>query len=332
MASPGDGQPPWRYRLPNQPPSVIDLTGMDKKDTEFSKDLSEYRKQIDALDDKIIALLLERIGIVNKVGEMKRRAHPGQCPIRSAREAEVVRRVMQKFEDSLLTPAAAGAMWRTLIGASTAIEGALTLSVYSGDGNDLYWLAREYFGLFIPSVKHPHVKRVIGDVIDGKASVGIVPMLRSSDTGFWWTNLTGRGDHGPKIFAVLPYIYHGTPGRDAPSCLAIANIQPEETGDDRSLFSIEADHTVSQNKLQSALSAAGMGATWVSIATLSPQSRHHLVEIRGFVGSHHPALGKFEQAMGSSLAKVSFLGAYAAPIILDAKHPHAELSMHAHKS
>lgn len=299
---------------------------MDKKDSEFTQALAEHRRQIDALDDKIIALLIERIGIVGKVGELKRRAHPGQCPIRSAREAEVVRRVMEEFEDSPFLPAAAGAMWRTLIGASTALEGPLSLSVYSGEGNDLYWLAREYFGLFIPSTRHPHVKRVIGDVIDGKALVGIVPMLRSADNSYWWTNLTGRGDHGPKIFACLPYIYHGAPGRDSVSALAIANIQPEETGDDRSVISIEADHTISQNKLQSALTAAGMGATWISIATLAPSSRHHLVEIRGFVDGHHPALAKFAQSMGHAVTRVSFLGAYAAPIILEAKHPHSEPS------
>jgi chorismate mutase len=302
---------------------------MSKHDTSggASKELAELRQKIDAIDDKIIALLQERIGVVGKVGELKRREHPGECPIRAGREAEMVRRVIEEFRDSPLLPAAAAAMWRTLIGASTSLEGALTLSVYATDTqNDFYWLAREYFGSFIPSSKQPHVKRVIGDVIDGKASVGIVPMLRSSDTSYWWTNLAQGGDAGPKIFAHLPFVYHGAPSRDASSCLAIARVQPEETGDDRSVFVLEADHNVSQGKLQGAFASAKLDANWISVAALSPASRHHLVEIKGFVTAKSESMQQVAATLGNSVMGIHFLGAYATPVVLSAKNPHSDAS------
>jgi chorismate mutase len=45
--------------------------------------IAAFRKQIDDLNDKIIQSLIERIGVVSQVGAMKRKAAPGQCPIRA---------------------------------------------------------------------------------------------------------------------------------------------------------------------------------------------------------------------------------------------------------
>ena len=196
----------------------------------------------------------------------------------------MIRRIANEFKDSKFLPAAAAAIWRLIIGASTSVESALTVSVYAPDrDNDYFWMAREYFGPFIPVTKQPHIKRVLGDVMDGKAAVGIVPMLRSADTTFWWTNLMHQGNDAPKVFARIPFVYPDTPGRDAPSGLAIARILPEPSGDDHSLLVLEADHNVSQHKLQTAFATAKLDATWINIATLSPSARHHLIEVKGFV-------------------------------------------------
>lgn len=305
--------------MPKTGPYFID-SGMDITDNDFPEKLAQCRRRIDELDDRIIELFKERIGIVGEVGALKRRHFPDRCPIRSAREAEVVLRIMDKFKDSAFIPAAAGMMWRTLIGASTTTEIPLSLSVFTGEGNDAYWLAREYFGLFIPTVTHPQVKRVIGDVMDGKANIGIVPCLRKSDDAPWWTSLTG--EDSPKIFARLPYIYHGAPPRNAPACLAIARLKPEASGNDSSIHVIEADSSVSQHKLQSALASAGLETQWIGIAPLSPSSRHHLVEIKGFHEQDDPGLRIASDDVGAGWLHTYFLGAYALPVILETDRPH----------
>lgn len=286
---------------------------MDKSDSEFTASLAEHRRQIDALDDRIIELLRERIGIVAKVGELKRNHFPGRCPIRPAREAEVVKRVMEKFNESPMLPSAAGAMWRTLIGVSTALEGNLSLSVYTGENNDAFWLAREYFGLFVPTAKHSQVKRVIGDVIDGKASVGIVPIPRGGDSSHWWTHLATPGS--PKIFAVLPYIFHGKPSRDYAACLAVAAIAPEASGDDRSFWIIDAVANTSQHRLQSLVSSAGLDATWIDIAPHGAPARMHLVQIAGFCDPSTPAILRLREQAGKDIINLHFAGAHANPII-----------------
>lgn len=294
---------------------------MTKKDTENSE-LTAFRQQIDALDEKLIALLMERIGIVKKVGDIKRKTHPGQCPIRPGREAAMVRELMKKCENAEFPPAAVAAMWRILIGASTSVESALKLAVFTPDNDpSLYWLAREYFGSFLPVNRHPHVKRVIGDIMDGKASVGIVPTLHGADTSYWWTNLVQPGGDLPKIFAHIPFVYNGTPSRDIPTGLAIAQIEPEASGDDISLIVLEAEHNTSQHRLQGAFAQAKLEPNWVSVATIGPATRHHLIELKGFITAGHPAITALQESLGASIVNLSFLGAYAVPVTLKSSEP-----------
>jgi chorismate mutase len=302
---------PMNTKKPTTPPNP-----------EHEFELAGYRRNIDDIDDKLIELLKERINVVSKVGEFKRRTAPGICPIRPGREADMVHRVMKGFEGSAFPPAAAAAMWRTLIGASTSTESTLIISVFTPENdNDLYWMAREYFGPFIQVIKQPYIKRVIGDVMDGKANVGVVPMLRSSDSTYWWTNLTQQSHDIPKVFARIPFVYHGVPNRDSPSGLAIARLTPEKTGDDHSLIVLEVDHNVSQNKLQTTFANAKLEANWINIATLTPSARHHLIEVKGFVTEQSKAIQSVLAALGNSVFNASFLGNYAIPVIIDNSKP-----------
>lgn len=282
----------------------------------IESELATFRSQIDGIDDQIIALLKERIGIVNRVGALKHNAKPGECPIRPGREAEMVRRIVEEFKDSDFPPAAAASIWRTIIGASTSVEAPLTISAFTPDRDkDYYWLAREYFSVAAPITRQPQVRRVIGDVIDGKAAVGIIPMPHSADTASWWTNLLEQGDM-PKIFARIPFVHAETPGRDFPSALAIARIMPEASGNDHSLLALQADPNVSQHRLQTAFATAKLDATWLNIATLNPASRHHLIEIKGFIMPDNEAIQSLLAGLGASIYTVHFLGAYAVPLTL----------------
>jgi hypothetical protein len=128
----------------------------------------------------------------------------------------------------------------------------------------------------------------------------------------------------PKVFARVPFVYNGIPNRDAPSALAIARVAPEGSGDDHSLFVLEADHNVSQNRLQSAFAAVNLEANWINIATLTPNARHHLIEIKGFVTAESEAMQTLLSSLGSSVLNPTFLGAYAVPIIIDSSKPFTE--------
>lgn len=276
--------------------------------------LNTFRQEIDALDDKIIELFRERIEIIARVGEWKRANFPNECPIRAGREAEMVRRVMEKFEGSKFNAVAAAAMWRILIGSSVCVESPLSLSIYAPNGDDMFfWLAREYFGPTLPITRQPHINRVIGDVKDKKASIGIVPTLQSDDTTNWWSGLLAAD--GPKIFARIPFVSDGMPGK-YPAALAVAHIRPEASGNDVSLIVLDADHNVSQHRLQSTFSKEKLQARWISITSPDASTRRHLIEIKGFATLEDPAMKAFVADLGSSMLNVIYLGSYALPIVV----------------
>ncbi len=279
--------------------------------------LLECRGKIDALDDKIIELLIERIGVVSQVGEMKRSVDATQCPLRPGREADMVRRIAKKFEGTEFSPAAAAAIWRILIGASTAVEGPLKISVFATEKDEsLYWMTREYFGGFLQIYKQPQIRRVIGDVMDGKSAVGIVPNFNPSDEDPWWTTLLQSGPNVPNIFAHVPFVYYETPGNHSPSALAIGNITPEATAEDVSIIVLDTDYNVSQHRLQTAFTQAKLQAQWLSIANLSNQSRHHLIELKGFVDANHAGMKSFIAHLSGAVLNTYFLGSYAVPFTL----------------
>jgi hypothetical protein len=101
--------------------------------------------------------------------------------------------------------------------------------------------------------------------------------------------------------------------------LAIGKIQPEPTASDVSLLVIEAEHNVSHNRLQTVLTTAKLEAQWLSIATLTPANRHHLVEFKGFILPSDEKLQSSLAPLGSAIKQVNFLGAYATPFTLESE-------------
>lgn len=277
--------------------------------------LNTFRQQIDAIDDQLFALLKERISVVAQVGEFKHRTNPGRYPLRPAREAQMIRRVVDTFTSNPpFPPAAAAAIWRLLIGASTSVESPLTVAAFTPDqNNDFYWLAREYFGPSAQFSKHNTIKRVMSDVMDGKASVGIVPTIQTSDTDYWWMHLLEPAVDAPKIFACIPFI---TPGTRQPTALAFGRIAPEESGDDTTLMVLEVEHSTSQQRIQAAFTTAMLEATWVQITSFSSDSRYHLLEIHGFITEASEETNALLSALGNAVIRMTILGAYATPIIL----------------
>lgn len=181
--------------------------------------LQGYRERIDAIDDQLIALLKERIGVVAQVASLKRREWPKDCHIRSGREGRMHQRIAQTFADSDFPPRAALAIWREIIGASTNLESPLKIITAGGQ---YAAMAQDYFGSMaqVAHSESAHAalsamhSRHYTIMVAGRASLGIVAA------------------HAPqlKIFAALPLV------ADAPEAFALAAIEPEESGHDTSYF------------------------------------------------------------------------------------------------
>lgn len=185
--------------------------------------LQTYRNQIDALDNQLISLFKERIQIVSQVGEMKRKETDLRCLIRSGREAEMVRRIYHEFKDSNFLPEAAAAIWRLIISASTHHETPLRLALPEA----LSSTASDYFGSFIPQT-HCTAEEAVMQAAQQPSTIALIP----TDT------VIDFPDH-LKIFALLPFIPTKT---NLPQAYAVAQLWPEETDEDVSLFSVKLRH------------------------------------------------------------------------------------------
>jgi chorismate mutase / prephenate dehydratase len=277
----------------------------------MTKDIPELRAAIDDIDDELVRLFNKRSEFVRQVGAIKKSTqNEGFSFIRSAREADMVRRMYEAFKGGIFPPAAAAHMWRIIISASLSLEAPLTVSAFCPEPqHEIYWLAREYFGNFTPTTKEPTARRVLGEVIDGKAQVGVLPLPDDSAEGKWWQKLQGD----MKIFACVPYIL---PKGASIKALAVAKLEPEETGNDISFFSIETEADVSLSRLKTTLDKHKLDARWLATEAFASGHRVHLIEIRGFITAHHDAVRELKASVGASLLAIHWLGAYALPLTL----------------
>ncbi len=272
-------------------------------------DISKLRASIDAVDDKIIALLNERCGYVKQVGMTKKaRQQAGKSFIRSGREADMLRRMFTVFSKEEFPAQAAAHLWRIIIAASLSLETSLNVSAFTSDAKqDVYWLAREYFGNFIPISKQSSTRRVVADVIDEKAEVGALPMPDHSTEGSWWLKLP----EDVNIFACVPFIISGdTP----PSVLLIARTEAEPTGDDITLISIETEQDVSQSRLKAIFDKHQTNINWLSVEKFPSGHRAHLIELKGYFKPQDEVLQSIRREIDSSLIALRHLGGYAVPI------------------
>lgn len=86
----------------------------------MSKELQNFRRQIDRLDDEIIALLAKRFGVIQQVAELKaRQALPARIP---ERIEEVVQRNVASAKAKGLNPQLIENLYRAIIEEACRVE------------------------------------------------------------------------------------------------------------------------------------------------------------------------------------------------------------------
>ncbi len=280
--------------------------------------LNQFRQQIDALDDEMIALMKRRIAVVGEVGAHKKASGETGLYVRSGREGSMLRRIYDAFRDTAFNPAAACAMWRQLIGASIHHESPLHISVlHNTKEPHLLWLAREYFGSFVPLTLAATANRVIGDTSDktnaDAPNIGVLPMPSSVDDASWWELIENDHDDTPRIFAHLPAVLTPQMPKSIIPALAIGRVRPEPSGNDQSYFSLALADTVSTSRLQSVFKDVGLPATFLNFGA-TPPGRKVLVRVDGFYDKQSDMIAQIMQTLGDDLWRCHWLGAHPTPI------------------
>jgi chorismate mutase len=176
--------------MPRQPPT---------KDTS----LAELRLEIDRIDEAMHALLMQRGQIIDRLNAVKKSQESGSA-FRPAREAEMMRRLVERHRGSLPLDTAEG-IWRVIISTFTYVQAPFAVHADLSAGDALMRdTARFHFGFTAPFEPHMGAASVVQAVAASKGDLGLVPAFALAGAGPWWTAL--EFDSAPKIIARLPFV------------------------------------------------------------------------------------------------------------------------------
>ena len=97
------------------------------------------------------------------------------------------------------------------------------------------------------------------------------------------------------------------------SAFVLARIEPEESGDDRALVSVETPSGLSRNRIAVALTKVGLPAFTSALDQVVGGVHHYLIELQGVIADGDPRLRELEAALGLESGRVAIIGAYAVP-------------------
>lgn len=272
-------------------------------------DLAELRAELDGIDDALHDLLMRR---ADSVARLAASGVKGPVALRPGREAAIVRRLLGRHAGPLPRHALVR-LWRELLAATTAMQGAYAVAVCETDpGQGFAAAAREHFGALTPLRIHTSPAQALADVSARTATVAVLPVPSEGepDRDAWWTALLHRDEPRIHVIARLPFWEPRPEG--APRALAsvIAAAAPDPSGRDRSLLGFDLDGNVSRDRLTASLAAAGLPPE-NTILRRDPNGEggRLLVEVAGFVTDDDPRLA----AAAPVLRRPVVLGAYALP-------------------
>ena len=144
--------------------------------------MSELRKRLDGIDDKIIALLAKRMALSEKVGEAKSRQKGREDYSEPAREAKVIRR-LQKVAGQKLPKGFVDRIYREIMAESLRRQKPLTVSYLGPEGTFSHEASLNHFGGASIHVGSESIEECMRAVEQNRSDRAIVPYENSTEGG-----------------------------------------------------------------------------------------------------------------------------------------------------
>lgn len=171
--------------------------------------LADLRARIDAIDERLHSLLIERGSVIDALIKAKGTSAPAAA-FRPSREADMMRRLVARHSGALPLSAVEH-IWREIISTFTHMQAPYALAVDgSADPAAMRDLARFYFSFSVSIDTLAGAADVVARVASTGRDLGLIA-VEQSRAGPWWRGLVGES--APRIMALLPYIR--MPGRPA---------------------------------------------------------------------------------------------------------------------
>jgi len=142
----------------------------------MADELDKLRREIDRIDDELLAALTRRAAVVQKVGALKGRA-PAYRP---ERESEILRRVAARAGDPLPAEAATR-VFREIISACRGLEEDLRVAYLGPEGTFSEQAVRKHFGGTVQAGPAATIDEVFRRCEAGAAQFAVVPAENSTE-------------------------------------------------------------------------------------------------------------------------------------------------------
>jgi chorismate mutase len=188
--------------------------------------LDEIRQRIDEIDSGLLDLLQQRFAASRTVRQIKSAAGGTVgSPIRAAREAVILRALLQRAGDDL-PHALIIRLWREIMTSSTLVQADASVCVTSACflDADIRTMLAGHFGL-MPVREHASPEAIVEVLREDPAAVAAFAIEED-----WLPALDGS--NGLSVIATLPFLAAG----DAPRVVVIGQPFEETTGSDETLI------------------------------------------------------------------------------------------------
>jgi chorismate mutase-like protein len=167
-----------------------------------ARTLEELRARIDAIDERLHGLLIERSSVIDALIRAKGTSAPAAA-FRPGREADMMRRLVARHSGALPLSAVEH-IWREIISTFTHMQAPYALAIDGkADAAEMRDLARFYFSFSVPIETLPDASAVVARVGASGRDLGLVA-VKQQRAGAWWRGLVG--ENAPRIMALLPFI------------------------------------------------------------------------------------------------------------------------------
>ena len=197
--------------------------------------LQDLRAEIDAIDDKLHDLFMQRIELAAHVLTAK-----GAGPImRPGREAEILRRLLDRHSGNLSFNVIAH-IWRELISAFLRIEDQLKVVVYGGNDRIRIWdMARFHYGVVTNLTACRTARKALVAIAETPGMAGVLALDDDAQEP-WWVTLNSDFETGVRIVAGLPFLS----ANSVPEAFVLARVGAEPSGNDTTLLVLEDNESI----------------------------------------------------------------------------------------
>lgn len=146
----------------------------------MNKTLNELRIEIDTLDKKIQSLIGQRATLASNVAEVKKKANDASSFYRPEREAQILRRVVERNDNPIKDKDMAH-IFREIMSACLALEQGINVAYLGPEGTFTQEATLKHFGHAVSTVDCASINDIFHQVKKGNANYGVVPIENSSN-------------------------------------------------------------------------------------------------------------------------------------------------------